>query len=387
MHPVHKGKLQPLPLTLAKQAAWDPKVALGNTSSPLRIYDYSVAQVTMRSKMLYRRLGNSGLKVSVLSLGSWLSYGMKANQETCIECLKTAYENGVNFFDTAEAYGNGASETTLGHALKKLNWPRNSYVLATKIFFGDGSSKDPNARGLSRKHVIEGLDASLKRLQLDYVDIVFAHRPDPEVGMEEIVRAFDHVIHKGKAFYWGTSEWSAQQITEARAVAQRLGLMMPVVEVKLIFQHQGSARDKMEREYAPLFASSDGLGTTIWSPLYSGILTGKYLQGLPSDSRFATESLPFIQNKKHELFETEQGAKLLEKVSRLQGVAEQVGCSLAQLAIAWCVKNEKVSTVLMGASKAGQLQENMRALEFVEKLDGNIMQLIDNILGNKPSAL
>ncbi|KAI8055644.1 voltage-dependent potassium channel, beta subunit [Syncephalis plumigaleata] len=328
--------------------------------------------------MEYRHLGSSGLKVSVLSLGGWLTYGGQTDEDGTYECMKRAYELGVNFFDTAEVYADGQSEIVMGNVIKRCGWKRSDIVISTKLFWG---GKGPNDRGLSRKHIIEGLDASLKRLQLDYVDIVFAHRPDPETPMEEVVRAFNHVINQGKAFYWGTSEWSAEELSEAYGIADRLNLIGPTVEQP---QYNMFERERVEKEYDPLYKKR-GLGTTIWSPLASGVLTGKYNKGIPSDSRLAGQG--DMSKILRGGLESEKGRKRIEKVDKLLSLAEQLGCTCAQLALAWCAKNPHISTVITGASRTSQVEENIKALEVLPKLTPEIMLEIDVILGNKPAPV
>ncbi|KAJ3414241.1 hypothetical protein HDV05_006858 [Chytridiales sp. JEL 0842] len=328
-------------------------------------------------EMIYRHLGNSGLKVSVLSLGGWVTYGSQVAEDVSMECMQEAYKLGINFFDTAEVYANGKSEEVMGRAIKKYNWPRSSYVISTKIYWG-GSGV--NEKGLSRKHIIEGTKASLQRLGLEYVDLIFAHRPDTLTPMEEIVRAFNWVIEKGWAFYWGVSEWSAEQITDAHRVAEKLGLIGPLMEQP---QYHMFERQKVEKEYVPLYKTK-GLGTTIWSPLASGILTGKYNNNvIPADSRLALKENPIMQRIAKGLT-TPEGQAKLAKVQALQPIAERLGCTLAQLALAWCVKNENVSTVITGASKVSQVRENVECLKVVPKLTVEVMEEIEKVLDNKP---
>lgn len=323
--------------------------------------------------MEYRYLGNSGLKVSALSLGAWVTYGGQVGEDTAFECMTTAYEAGVNFFDNAEVYANGNAETVMGNVIKRVGWKRSDLVISTKIFWGgDG----PNDSGLSRKHIMEGTNASLKRLQMDYVDLIFCHRPDIRTPIEETVWAMNQVINQGKAFYWGTSEWNAQQITEAVGVARREHLIPPLMEQP---QYNMFHRERMEKEYAPLFRQF-GLGTTIWSPLASGLLTGKYNQGIPSGTRATLDGYEWLRKK----FESTEAQLQLEKVGKLIPLAEEIGCTMAQLALAWCLKNPNVSTVITGASRKQQVQENMVALDVTEKLTADIMQRIEEILENQP---
>lgn len=328
--------------------------------------------------MEYRYLGRSGLKVSALSLGGWITYGGQVGDETAYKCIRTAFELGINFFDTAEVYGAGQSEIDMGKAFKRLQCRRSELVVSTKLFWG---GKSPNERGLSRKHIVEGLNQSLERLNMDYVDIVFAHRPDPETPMEEIVRAFNFLIEQGKAFYWGTSEWSSQQITEAHLVAEKRGLIGPLCEQP---QYNMFHRERVEKEYIPLF-SNYGLGTTIWSPLASGVLTGKYNDPtrIPVGSRLSISGNTLLERMRMNLA-TEEGQLRIRKVKQLGEVATGLGVTCAQLALAWCLKNPHVSSVITGASSAVQVAENVASLEVVPKLTPTIMCEIDRILGNKP---
>ena len=326
--------------------------------------------------MQYRFLGRSGLKVSALSLGAWVTYGGQVAEEKATECMQVAYQAGVNFFDNAEAYANGNAEVVMGRIIKRSGWARTDLVISTKIFWG---GKGPNDRGLSRKHILEGTDASLTRLQLDYVDLIFCHRPDLHTPIEETVWAMNHSLNQGKAIYWGTSEWSAQQIMEAHAVARREHLIPPLMEQP---QYNMFHRERVEREYARLY-SEIGLGTTVWSPLASGVLTGKYNQGIPEDSRMALEDYDWLR----ENLESDQGQQRIDKVRRMMPIADELGCSMAQLAIAWCLKNQNVSTVITGASKPEQGEENLKALEVVEKLSEDLIERIDEILDNRPKPL
>ncbi|KAF8985928.1 hypothetical protein BGZ46_000538 [Entomortierella lignicola] len=328
--------------------------------------------------MEYRYLGQSGLMVSCLSLGGWVTYGGQVGPEVAQMCMKTAFDLGINFFDTAEVYSNGQCETDMGVAIRKFGWKRSDLVISTKIFWG---GKGPNDRGLSRKHIIEGTDACLRRLQLDYVDLLYAHRPDLDTPMEEIVRAFNHVINQGKAFYWGTSEWTAQQITEAHAVAQRLNLIAPLMEQP---QYNMFHRDRVEKEYLPLFKTF-GMGSTIWSPLASGLLSGKYNDGIPADSRLAIQDNAVMKRLRDGL-DTEDGRAKISKVIKLRSIADQLGCTTSQLALAWCLKNPNVSSVITGASKPSQIEENVKSLQVVPLLTEEIMLAIEDILMNKPAS-
>lgn len=324
--------------------------------------------------MEYRYLGKSGLKVSALSFGSWVTFHDQIDEQTAYDCMKAAYDVGVNFFDNAEVYAEGNSEIMMGKVIKKSKWKRCDLVISTKIFWGGAG---PNNTGLSRKHIIEGTDASLKRLQMDYVDLIFCHRPDIHTPIEETVRAMNHVINLGKAFYWGTSEWSAEQITEAYQIARREHLIPPLMEQP---EYNMFKRDKLEKEYLRLF-NEIGLGTTIWSPLASGFLTGKYNNGIPKNSRVNLKNYEWLKN----ILLSESGKIKIEKVKKLEPLAKDLGISLANLALAWCLKNENVSTVITGASNVKQVKENMKSLGAVEKMTNEVMNKIDEILDNKPN--
>lgn len=323
--------------------------------------------------MEYRFLGKTGLKLSALSFGSWVTFGDQVNEEIAYACMKEAYEAGVNFFDNAEVYAKGKAEIMMGNIIKKAGWKRTDLIISTKIFWG---GEGPNDRGLSMKHIMEGMNASLKRLQMDYVDLVFCHRPDIYTPIEETVWAMNLLIQQGKAFYWGTSEWSAAQIMEAYGVARREHLIPPVMEQP---EYNMFARQRVEAEYAHLYRTI-GLGTTIWSPLASGLLTGKYNEGIPEGSRLSLPGYEWLRQR----FQGEAFERKVAAIKRLAGVAEELGCTLAQLAIAWCLKNPNVSTVITGASKPEQVRENMQALEVVPKLTAEVMEKIEEILDNKP---
>lgn len=317
--------------------------------------------------MEYRRLGSAGIKVSVLSLGSWVTYGNQVDVEAAVESMRIAYEAGVNFFDNAEAYAGGASEEVMGAALRRLGWRRGSYLVSTKFFWGlnDG----PNEKNtLNRKYLMEGIDGSLKRLGLDHVDLVFCHRPDPHTPMEEVVRAMNDIVASGRALYWGTSEWSADQIMEAWRIADKRNFYLPQMEQP---QYNLFARGKVEREFERLY-DGIGLGLTTWSPLASGILTGKYNDGIPADSRMALPGYAWLADNLSE-------AKL-QAVRQLQPIAEELGASLATLAIAWCAANPRVSTVITGASRPSQVKENMKALELLPKLTSDVMKRIVTVV-------
>jgi len=323
--------------------------------------------------MEYRYLGKSGLKVSTLSFGSWVTFGTQVDVDKAVELMTMAFDAGVNFFDNAEVYSSGAAEEIMGKVLKKTGWKQKDLVLSTKIFWG---GEGPNERGLSRKHIIEGLDASLKRMELEYVDLVFAHRPDIHTPIEETVRAFNHVINQGKAFYWGTSEWSAQQIMEAYSIARQEHLIPPLMEQP---QYNMFHRERVEVEYHRLYTEI-GLGTTIWSPLASGLLTGKYNEGIPEDSRANVAGYEWLRSR----FTNEQAQEQITKVVELGKLAKELGCTTAQLALAWCTLNPNVSTVITGASKPHQVEENMKALEVAEQLTPDVAEKIEQILDNKP---
>lgn len=319
--------------------------------------------------MEYRRLGKSGLQVSVLSFGSWLTFGKQVADGTAEECMKIAYDGGINFFDNAEIYSRGKSEEVMGTILKKMGWARDTFVVSSKVFWG---GKLPNQSGLSRKHVIEGCHKALKRLQVDYLDLFFCHRPDYDTPVEETVWAMNTLIQQGKILYWGTSEWPADRIMEAHLVARQNNLIPPTMEQP---QYNMFHRDRVELEYLSLYDL--GLGTTIWSPLMSGILTGKYNEGMPKGTRFDIEGLDWL---KENVFKEGR----LDKVRTLTALAEQSGMTMTNMALAWCVKNPHVSTVILGASKASQVKENLTALDALAKLTPDVMEKIEDILGNKP---
>ncbi|NBB76564.1 MAG: voltage-dependent potassium channel subunit beta [Bacteroidetes bacterium] len=326
--------------------------------------------------MKYRFLGRSGLKVSALSFGSWVTFGDQVDEEAAAACMREAYDAGVNFFDNAEAYAGGKAEEMMGNIIQKEGWKRSDLVLSTKIFWG---GEGPNDTGLSFKHIIEGTNASLERMQTSYVDLIFCHRPDIHTPVEETVRAMSRVIDDGKAFYWGTSEWPAEQIRTAHEIARRERLHPPLMEQP---QYNMFVRERVESEYARLYEEI-GLGTTIWSPLASGLLTGKYNDGIPEGSRLSMDNYGWL---KEHLLEGESGQEKLNKVSELAGLSEELDISMPQLALAWCLKNPNVSTVITGASKPEQVRQNMKAVEVSEKLTDNVMDRIEGILDNKPEA-
>jgi voltage-dependent potassium channel beta subunit len=322
----------------------------------------------MSTEMEYRRLGRSGLKVSVLSFGSWVTFGPQLDSGLAAECMAAAHEAGVNFFDNAEAYAGGKSEELMGEAFRKNGWDRHSYVVSSKYYWGihDG----PNTRlTLNRKYLLDAIPASLERMGLDFLDLVYCHRPDPETPIEETVWAMSDAIDRGWALYWGTSEWSADEIRAAHEIAERHHLHKPVVEQP---QYNMLTRRKVEKEYARLYEDI-GLGLTTWSPLASGLLTGKYVDGIPEDSRAALKGYEWLKGSVTD-------GEATAKVRRLVEVAEELDCTPAQLAIAWCAKNPNVSTVITGASKVDQVVENMRALEVLGRLDDEVMGRIAEIV-------
>jgi len=323
--------------------------------------------------MEYRSLGRSGLKISALSFGAWVTFGSQVDLKTAVEMMQAAFDAGVNFFDNAEVYGDGVAEEIMGAALKKTGWPRSEYLVSTKIFWG---GEGPNQRGLSRKHIVEGADAALARLGLDYVDLIFCHRADLHTPVEETVRAMNHVIDQGKALYWGTSEWPADRILEAYHVARRERLIPPLMEQP---EYHMLHRDRFEREYAPLYERI-GLGTTIWSPLAGGLLTGKYRDGIPPGTRSTLKGYGWL----HASYAGADAPANIATVERLRPIAGELGCSLAQLAIAWCLANANVSTVILGASRIEQLRENLGAMEVASRLTPAILERIERILGNRP---
>lgn len=322
--------------------------------------------------MEYRNLGKSGLKVSLFSFGSWLTFGKQIKNKAALELMNTAYDAGINFFDNAEIYARGQSEIVMGEVLKKLKWKRDTYILSSKAFFGSGG-KLPTQTGLHRKHLVEACDAALKRLQVDYLDLYFCHRPDKETPIEETVWTMFNLIQQGKIFYWGTSEWSAQEIMEAHMVAQRYNIIGPTMEQP---QYNMFWRDKMEVEYSQIFKNI-GMGTTIWSPLMSGLLSGKYNDEYPKDTRLNIEGLEWLKDRT--LLEDR-----IKKTRELTKLAAELELTTAQLALIWCTKNPNVSTVILGASKRSQLEENLKALDYLNKIDGLVIENIEAILKNKP---
>jgi len=324
--------------------------------------------------MDYRRLGRSGLQVSVLSFGSWVTFHKQIDDSIADELMGIAYEQGVNFFDNAEVYALGESEKMMGRVLKKKNWDRTSYIVSSKAYFGwRGKDNKPNQSGLSRKHLFEACNEALQRLQVDYLDLYFCHRPDTSVPIEEVVWTMHNLIQQGKILYWGTSQWSGAEITEAHRVAQQYGLIAPMMEQP---QYNMFERFKMEQDYLPVFQNV-GLGTTIWSPLAAGFLTGKYIDGIPEGSRLDIKGFDWLKER---WLQEEK----IKKLKKLVTLAEKLGVSMASLAIAWTIKNPNVSTAILGATKKEQLYDNLKALETLNKLSPEVMDEIEKILQNKP---
>lgn len=320
-------------------------------------------------EMEYRRLGRSGLKVSALSFGSWVTFGNQVDDGTAEACLRLAYDSGVNFFDNAEGYAQGQSEEVMGRLLKKFGWARDTFLVSSKVFWGGTL---PNQTGLSRKHVTEACHAALRRLQVDYLDLYFCHRPDPETPVEETVRAMNTLIEQGKVLYWGTSEWSAAQIQEAIDVATAHHLIPPTMEQP---HYNLLNRDRVDKELVPVIESANGLGTTIFSPLASGLLTGKYNDGVPEGSRLAHKSMTWLKDIVQGT--PEEWAVKLGRIRRLGEIADGIGVSLAGLSLAWCLLNPRVSTVILGASREAQLRDNLTALEIVPKLTPEVQEAIE----------
>ncbi|KAH8708510.1 putative voltage-gated K channel beta subunit [Phaeosphaeriaceae sp. PMI808] len=341
-------------------------------------------------EMEYRFVGRSGLQISAISLGGWLTYGGHVGDENTFACLKAAYDAGINFFDCAEGYAEGESEKAMGRAIKHFGWKRNDIVVSTKIYWGAHNSAHPTPRnkinniGVSRKHLIEGTEASLQRLQLSYVDILYAHRPDRYTPIEETVRAFNHLINTGKALYWGTSEWLASEIEEAWSVSDRLGLIGPIVEQP---GYSLLRREKVDEEFknANLYARR-GLGLTIFSPLQGGLLTGKYVDGVPDDSRLRTSSDAYIQSVL-KMVGTEEWEAKQDKVRALMGIAEKMGTDVATLSMAWVLANKNVSSAITGASRPEQIFQTVRAVEVYRRLTEEVLGEIEGAVGNKPVEL
>jgi voltage-dependent potassium channel beta subunit len=324
--------------------------------------------------MEYRRLGKSGLQVSVLSFGSWVTFHKQIDDSIADELMGIAYDEGINFFDNAEVYALGKSEEMMGRVLKKKNWDRTSYVLSSKAYFGwRGKNNKPNQTGLSRKHLVEACHEAMQRMQTDYLDLFFCHRPDTNVPIEEVVWTMHNLIQQGKILYWGTSMWSGAEIMEAHRVANQNNLIAPTMEQP---QYNMFERFKMEQDYLPVFKNV-GLGTTIWSPLASGFLTGKYLEGIPEDSRLGIQGFDWLKERWMQ-------EEKIKKLRKLVALADKLEVTLASLAIAWCIKNPHVSTAILGATKKEQLYDNLKALEVVNKLSPDVMEKIEKILQNKP---
>lgn len=325
--------------------------------------------------MEYRYLGKTGLKVSALSFGAWVTFGDQVGEDIASACMKEAYDAGVNFFDNAEAYSGGKAETMMGNIFKKMGWTRSDYIVSTKIFWG---GEGPNDKGLSYKHIFEGANAALKRLQVDYVDLIFAHRPDYHTPVEETVWAMNQIIREGKALYWGTSEWTAERIMEAYHIARREHLMPPVMEQP---EYNMFRRDKVEKDFLPLYETI-GLGTTIWSPLASGILTGKYNDGIPDSSRVNLKDYEWLKN----IILSPAGQEKIEKTKELADLAKEIGVTLPELGLIWCLKNPNVSTVITGASKPEQVKQNMKAIDKVDLVTDDVMDSIEEIIQTKPEG-
>ncbi len=329
--------------------------------------------------MEYRNLGKSGLKVSELSFGSWVTFGKQVDIDLAVSMMTKAYDSGINFFDNAEVYAHGQSEIVMGKALQQLGWRRDSFIISSKVCFGSIEDPAPTQRGLSRKHVYEACHQAMERLGVEYLDLYFCHRPDPETPIEETVYAMNDLIRQGKVFYWGTSEWSAQQIMEAYAVARQNHLIPPTMEQP---QYNMFHRQRFEVEYARLYREI-GLGTTIWSPLASGLLTGKYSNGIPANSRMTLPGYEWLRK----LVESDEGQHRIKTAQELGKVAEDLGINTACLAIAWCLKNPDVSTVILGASRLSQLEENLKATAAVSRLTSQVMEQIESVLNNRPEPM
>lgn len=322
--------------------------------------------------MQYRRLGQSGLQLSVFSFGAWINFGRQVGRSLARDLLALAHDRGVNFFDNAETYNQGAGEELMGDVLADLRFPRDSYCVSSKVYFGAVADPKPTQRGLSRKHVIEACHQALKRLKVDYLDLYFCHRPDPDTPIAETVAAMDLLVRQGKVLYWGTSEWSAEAIEQAHRVAREQHLTAPVVEQP---EYNLFHRDRVEREYAPLYEKY-GMGTTVWSPLASGLLTGKYRDGVPPDARLTQPGYEWLRE---ELLDPRHGR--VARAQRLQPIADELGVPMAQLALAWCLGNPHVSTVLLGASRLEQLAQNLDALELLPRMDASLRQRIEVAVG------
>ncbi|RAO77080.1 potassium channel beta subunit family protein [Dyella jiangningensis] len=321
--------------------------------------------------MHYRRLGKSGLQLSALSFGAWVTFGRQVGRSLARDLLAMAHDHGVNFFDNAETYNHGVAETLMGDVLADLRFPRDSYCVSSKVYFGSAENPLPTQRGLSRKHVIEACHQALQRLRVEHLDLYFCHRPDPDTPIEETVGAMDMLVRQGKVLYWGTSEWPADAIVEAHRIARENHLFAPTMEQP---QYNLLHRERVEQEYAPLY-DAYGMGTTIWSPLASGLLTGKYNDGVPSDTRLSQPGYEWLREAI-----LEQGGDRIEKVRRLAPIASDLGVSMAQLAVAWCLVNPHVSTVMLGASKLEQLEHNLAALDVLPRLDADVLKRIEQAL-------
>lgn len=324
--------------------------------------------------MEYRKLGRSGLQVSTLSFGSWVTFHKQIDDSIADELMGIAYDAGINFFDNAEVYALGESEKMMGRVLKKKNWDRSSYILSSKAYFGwRGKENKPNQTGLSRKHLVEACNEALQRLQVEYLDLFFCHRPDPSVPIEEVVWTMHQLIQQGKVLYWGTSQWSGAEIMEAHRVAQQYNLIAPTMEQP---QYNMFERFKMEQDYLPVFRQV-GLGTTIWSPLAAGFLTGKYLEGIPEGSRLDIKGFDWLKER---WLTTDK----ITKAKQLLSLANRLGVSMASLAIAWTIHNPNVSTAILGATRKEQLYDNLKALQVATMLTPTIMEEIEEILQNRP---
>jgi voltage-dependent potassium channel beta subunit len=324
--------------------------------------------------MEYRRMGKTGLQLSALSFGSWVTFAKQIDDSASDALMSIAYDSGINFFDNAEVYSRGESEKMMGRILKKKNWERSSYVVSSKAFFGwRGENNKPNQTGLSRKHLTEACHEALERLQVEYLDIYFCHRPDKNTPIEEVVRTMNTLIQQGKILYWGTSEWSGAEIMEAHMIARELHLIAPTVEQP---QYNLFERYKMEVDYYTIFKNI-GMGTTIWSPLASGLLTGKYNNGVPEGSRLALEGFEWLKDRT-------LSDKRIESVKQLDNLAKELGTTVGTLSIAWCIKNPNVTTAILGATKEAQLKETLKALAVLPNLTEEVMEKMDIIMGTKP---
>ncbi len=313
--------------------------------------------------MKYRKLGNSGLKVSELSFGSWVTFVNQLNEKSALDCMSYAYDQGVNFFDNAEAYASGEAEILMGNILKKLNWNRDTYILSSKVFWG---GELPTQTGLSKKHIHDACNAALNRLRVDYLDLFFCHRPDPDTPITETVYAMNDLLHQGKIMYWGTSEWSSSEIKEAFLCAEKYNLRGPSMEQP---QYNILYRHRFEKEYKNIFKKYK-IGSTVWSPLASGLLTGKYNKGIPNKSRFKVKGYEWLADSMSEID--------FSKIKKIVDLSKKINISPSQLAIIWCLKNKNVSTVIIGASKLSQLKENLKSIDYFENITDDIIQKINN---------